>query len=276
MRNSIIRCLAVCLLATSPAAADEKVYNKAIPSTVLIVTPDGIGSGVLVDLPRRLVVTANHVPGKHNIVAVAFPEFDRAGRPISAADHYLKKTELIRGKVLDRRPTCDLALVQIDTVPTQARGMALSDGAREAGAIHVIGNSNADYGGLFGCVCGHVRNVFDNTPSAKNPLAGRVVLASVAANHGDSGGPVVNDAGELVAIISARPPAKEGAQAVVFCPEVSEVRALLDANRPVKPWEAANRRGTWLATDAAIAVWERQSATPRLFSPDLLKPVSGR
>jgi hypothetical protein len=64
---------------------------------------------------------------------------------------------------------------------------------------------------------------------------------------------------------------------------VSEVRALLDANRPVKPWETAVRGGnssgslaTRLATEAAIAAWKGQPATPRLFPPDLLKPARQR
>ena len=228
--------LAVWLLAGSSARAEEMVYRKAVLSTVLIVTPNShIGSGVLVDVERGLVVTADHVLGKSDTVAAVFPEFDRAGRPITEKAHYAKSGGAIGGKVLARRATCDLALIQLESIPTSARAITLSaDGAREGQAVHVIGHSNIGNGAVFGCVSGQVRNVYTNKPSAKIPLAGRVVLTSVATNKGDSGGPVINDDGELVAIVSGGTsggPA-DRQQVVDHSVDVSEVRTLLDAHRP--------------------------------------------
>jgi S1-C subfamily serine protease len=226
------------LTALPVALGDEKVYEKAIPSAVLILTEEGgLGSGVLVDAEHRLVATANHVPGKNETVYVMFPEFDRTGRPVTETARYLGRNSLpaIRGKVIDRRPNIDLALIQLESVPLQARAMPLSaKGSREGQTVHVIGNSNYASGAMFGCVSGQVRNVYTKEAGPTSSLAGRVVLTSVATNRGDSGGPVINDAGELVAIVSqgTTGDGKSSQQVVDYSIDVSEVRSLLEANRP--------------------------------------------
>jgi S1-C subfamily serine protease len=199
--------LAVTGLCSAPLPANEAVYQKVVPSTVMILTPDNrIGSGTLIDVERRLVITANHVPGANDEVTVLFADFDTQGQAITSWQHYLrlKGREGIRGTVVARLRRCDLALLQLDSVPPGRSALPLSlQGARPGQAAHVIGHSNQRRGGVFGYSGGgKVRNVYDHKPEPGLFHEGRLVETSVATNKGDSGGPVVNDRGELIGVVS--------------------------------------------------------------------------
>src|SRR5262249_33742834 len=51
------------------------------------------GSGSLIDVPKRLVLTNYHVVGDAKEVAVFFPQFDRNKQLISDKDHYFRQLE---------------------------------------------------------------------------------------------------------------------------------------------------------------------------------------
>jgi S1-C subfamily serine protease len=285
MRQFVYWCgLLVTMLAGMSARADEKVYQKAAPSTVLIIAKGGaFGSGVLVDAGSRRVVTAAHVVKTEEAVTVVLPAFDREGRVITDLDHYLKRGGAVRGKVLDRRAACDLALIELDSLPLNVKGIRFSTGgAREGQVVHVIGHSNMNAGAVFGYSSGQVRNVFTRAAAPDHPLSGRLVLTSVATNQGDSGGPVLNDAGELVAIVSMGTTGKQAQQVVDYCIDVSEIRSLLDAHRPVKPYGTKPNLGvnpyepslSDRIMNEALRNSLGQSAPPRLFPP--LRPADHR
>jgi hypothetical protein len=76
------------LALASAARAEELVYEKALPSTVWIVNVEkGVsGSGALVDLPRKLIVTNYHVVLDSPEVKVFFPNLDPMGEVITSRD----------------------------------------------------------------------------------------------------------------------------------------------------------------------------------------------
>jgi V8-like Glu-specific endopeptidase len=213
------------------------VYQKLVSSVVLIRTPaDSIGSGALIDAKQRLVVTAGHVPGSSDTVDVWFVQRDQNGRPINDISAYFGgSVKPIKAKVVERLPRCDLALIELDSVPLGAAELPLSiKGAMPGQTVHVVGHSNIKRGAVFGYSSGQVRNTYGKRATADNPLAGRVLESSIPTNKGDSGGPVVNDRGELVAIVSLGTTGADNVrsafyqeQVVDLSIDVAEVRGLL-------------------------------------------------
>jgi S1-C subfamily serine protease len=55
--------------------ANETVYNHTIRSSALVLSKEGLGTGVLIDVDLGLVLTNAHVVGEADKVGVAFPRF---------------------------------------------------------------------------------------------------------------------------------------------------------------------------------------------------------
>jgi S1-C subfamily serine protease len=197
-------------VAGPPARGDAVLYRKVVPSTVLFhfdgADGTSVGSGVLIDGPKKLVVTAAHVvddvirQGRFD-VKVAFPTKGKDGRYLTDAVFYAKHPEVrVAGKVVYLNRGKDLALVRLDALPPGVAAVPLATESPDPGEpVHVIGNSNFFEGGTFGYSEGKVRNVHHHDKD------GRVfysVTHHAPSNKGDSGGAVLSADGKLLAIIS--------------------------------------------------------------------------
>jgi S1-C subfamily serine protease len=238
--------LTLALLATAPAAAqDPDLYARTLKATVLIVPSTGGGTGWVVDRDRGLVVTNEHVVGRDAEVAVIFPEYDADGRPLAEPVHYAKARR-VRAEVIDADGPRDLALLRLRERPP-AGVTALRPAARDprpAERVHSIGNPDAS-GAMWVYSTGTVRQVYRKAWRYQDGPArdARVVETQSPINPGDSGGPVVNDAGEVVGVVSGR---KADASLITWCIAAAEVRGYLaDALPLVEPATAAafRRRG---------------------------------
>lgn len=205
--------VAAALAAGGKAAANEAVYRRAIRGVAYVEVPGvGSGSGFLIDVQRRLLATANHVvtkkikkDGKYVKIPVddawiLFAQMDDKGQFITDVNYYTNKRDrlVIHGKVIRRNPQADAALIQLERLPPGVQALPL--GTPEPGQnVHVIGNSSLGFGGLFSCRQGQIANLYRSPGSDLNC---RVVEYDIPETHGDSGGPVINDRGEVVAIVS--------------------------------------------------------------------------
>lgn len=276
-------CVLVAASTALPAAAQEptggaKVYKQAIHSVVWIKSVRGprsyaTGSGSLVDRSAGLILTNYHVVEDNNEATVFFPEF-RDGQPIPERSHYQDQVKRfgIPGRVIARDKGVDLAVIQIRSrsVPDAAAGIKLATGSLGPGdTVHAIGNAGAS-GALWGYVRGTVRQVYRKKWQAE---VGRRVLTFQAkvietdspTNPGDSGGPLLNDAGELLGVTQG---GAIKANSVSTFVDVSEVKHVLDS-RDVR----AARSGERPATDRPTPPARRTSPTKvtdsaKLFSAD--------
>ncbi len=243
-----LRWLPVLLLLASPAAlaAQEatggaKIYKEAVASTVWVhstrVLGLATGSGTLIDAGRRLVLTNYHVVEENPRVTIYFPEY-RDGRPIPERTHYTDRAKRlgVRGKVIALDKGADLAVIQIDAVPEGVKAIAVAARSPEPGElVHSIGNAGKS-GALWGYVNGTVRQVYRKKWQAalsKTKTAhfeARVIETDTPTNPGDSGGPLLNDKGELVGVTQG---GALNASLVSFFVDASEVKQLL-ATRDVK------------------------------------------
>jgi hypothetical protein len=269
-------------LAAPPAfaAAQEptggaKVYKQALPSVVWIhSTRDrglATGSGTLIDRDRRLVLTNYHVVEDNPKATAFFPVF-RDGSPVSEKRFYADRLDRLgyRGRVVATDKQADLAVIQLETLPEGVKATPLATASPSPGeSVHSIGNTGKS-GALWGYVKGTVRQVYRKkwkaalSRSRTLTFEAKVIETDSPTNPGDSGGPLLNDAGELVGVTQG---GAVDANLVSFFVDVSEVKQLL-ATRAV-----SNLRGGKPAS--ATAPKRTSSLTvsdkAKLFSADAVK-----
>jgi len=243
--------------APEPARADAEIYKQTLQSTAWIVVemPEGTsrGSGVLVDLENRLVITNFHVVGDQRDAHVFFPSM-KDGRPIAERKFYLDKIEelSLKGRVIAVDRKRDLAIIQIPSVPEGVPAIEIAPESVSPGAeVHSLGNpGSTDV--LWAYTSGRVRAVYRKqfrTGAGEHDFT--VVETSSPINAGDSGGPVVNAQGQLVGISQAMDPK---ARLVSYCVDVTEIQGFLSEDwKPVPSpvTEVLNRAGLTFSQHAS-------------------------
>lgn len=242
--------------ASDPELPPREVYKKTLAGTVWVVVPTGpttfdIGTGWVADRERKLVVTSFHHVGTREKSRLLFPSYD-GKRLLAERDYYMKRVmagDSIAGTLLDVDPKRDLALIEVDSLPDGVTELKLAEESPEPGdRLHAIGNPKESQGQWLS-ITGTVRQVYRkrapvvNLRGVATDLDARVIESHLAANPGDSGGPVVDDRGQVVGLttsIDAKTPT------VTTCVSVEEVRAFLkeyDQTRAAKTAEELNARG---------------------------------
>lgn len=244
-----IRAALTLLVLAAPAAAQENVYKKTLPSTVWVVQQTGrmgnqislrMGSGSLIDVKNRYILTNYHVIGELDECTVFFPQFDKKNALISEKDKYVELLQAgggIKGTVKARDVKRDLAIVQLAALPPKTPALRLAkDSPGPGDHVHSIGSPGIS-GAVFAYTPGDVKAVYNKKWQVlrgdKEPpltLEAKVIETTSPTNKGDSGGPLVNDKGELVAVTQGGA-SGDGARAISYFIDVSEVRALIKEHK---------------------------------------------
>jgi serine protease Do len=227
---------AVCaatLASLTSATADVEVYKKTLSSTAWVLAKtDGAtssGTGVLINAEKKLLVTNFHVVGEARTAVIFFPEV-KDGKPNIDRNTYLKDVKKlgVRGRVLGVDRKRDLALIELDRLPKGTTAIDLAPESIGPGEdVQSIGNSGSTEA-LWVYTSGTVRSVYQKqfrTGSGEHDFM--VVETQSPINPGDSGGPVVNSKGELVAICQSLSPK---ARLVTYCVDISEVKTFLESD----------------------------------------------
>ncbi len=260
MKSSIQKTLTHIVLASCTAAAmfslpmtasaDSSVYQNALNSTVWVLAKKSgetsSGTGVLVDSERKLVVTNFHVVGDSRNAVIFFPEVTD-GAPIVSRQHYLKNVKRLgtRGSVIAIDRKRDLALIELDKLPENAQAIELAEESIGPGSdVQSIGNPGSTEA-LWVFTSGTVRAVYQKkfrTGAGEHDF--KVVETQSPINSGDSGGPVMNDEGKLVAISQAIAPK---ARLVTYSVDVSEVKEFM-----ASPWKPSPLPAAEVLTTAEL------------------------
>ena len=220
------------------AKADVGVYNQTLQSTAWVLAKsEGLtssGSGVLVDSEKKLLITNFHVVGNARTAVIFFPEI-KGGKPVVERDTYLKTVNKIgvKGRVLAVDRKRDLALIELDNIPRGIAAVKLAETSCGPGeTVHSIGNPQSTEA-LWVYTSGTVRSVYQRQfRSGAGDHDFMSLETQSPINQGDSGGPVVNAAGELVGIsqsLSAK------ARLVTTCVDISEVKYFLESDWKLAP-----------------------------------------
>lgn len=193
------------------AMSPEKIYETVLPSTVTLDVENAAGQhfvgSAFLAVGEGLAVTAWHVVHDARRVEARF------------ADH---RRVAVAGLV-DRNEELDLALIKLET---EARPrITLSPRTPRIGSrIYVVGAPRGLDFSISEGLISQIRSV-DKV---------RYYQVSCPISPGDSGGPVLNERGEVVGVMSWR---KTNAQNVSFAVPSAEV-ARLNPARPPAPWGA--------------------------------------
>lgn len=210
--------------AVAQAESIGEVFKRVSKSVVVVLTeekapvPDrqqgrrlnvqGLGSGVLISQDGK-VLTAAHVVQAASRVAVEF---------ISG--------EVVNATVVASDPPADVALLQLEQVPTDAVVAQLgdSDKAQVADQVFIVG---APYGFSHSLTVGYIS-------ARRRPSEGEHGLSSVellqtdaAVNEGNSGGPMFNLAGQVIGIVSYILTQSGGFEGIGFAVTADTARRLL-------------------------------------------------
>ena len=216
--------------------APRDVYRQGLHSLALVRTDgDKRSSGWLLDRSRRLLLTTAEAVGKRETVDVVFPAY-RNGQVVSEAAAYRDEPRLLRekglltlGTVLAADQRRNLALVELGSIPENAAEARFADEAPAPGdSLHALGSPNRlDVLWVY-TACG-VRQLgrinLGQTMEGPDP---DVLVIQAPLTEGEGGGPVLNDRGELVGVVTGKTGPQ---QQVAFCLTAGEVQAFLKENR---------------------------------------------
>ncbi len=186
-------------------AQDEKtVYDRVLPS-ISVIMPEtngqytSSGTGWVLDAERRLILTNDHVTEGATDCLVYFPLFED-DQVVTEGDRNLIPSRAIHGKVVDSDPTTDLSIVQVDKLPDTAIALPIAQRSATPGqTVHSIAGSSMGSQSLWTYSSGHVRQLVHG--KLANDGEARLLESDMATNQGNSGGPVFNDQGQVVAVV---------------------------------------------------------------------------
>jgi S1-C subfamily serine protease len=229
-----------------PARAEDfgEAYQKSVGAVVYITAIDtdwGIlhGTGVVDDAKLGHILTAYHVVGADSLVTAHLPAFDKAGALLANATEYANIDAASRCVVIARDPKRDLALLKWKAAVTGLKSIPLAqESSRPGQAVFTIGNDAA--ASMWHFAAGNTRQVHDDDYQFRSGqrITARVLEVTTPINPGDSGGPLLNIAGELVGITSSVIP---GANQVQKGIDVSEIRGFLMKAAPAAATAKAAR-----------------------------------
>jgi tetratricopeptide (TPR) repeat protein len=198
-----------------------------------------MGTGFLVDRYRKLLITNQHVVDNNDSVDVVFPLYQE-GTVVTDKKNYIRFDRPIRGWVVARDPKRDLAVIELEIIPHAATAMALAaDSLCPGEHVHLIGNPGSSEL-LWVYNAGTVHQVASRKlEDQHNRRVLDALLVEIRTRAsvipGYSGGPAVNDQGELVGVATMSNPAADWA----WCLDITEVRDVL---RMVRDYPKSARR----------------------------------
>lgn len=235
---------------------EQNLYAKFARSVVLIVTPDALGSGAIINQDGTIITNWHVVEGRKTVGVIFKPQ---------NTDTRVKESDAVQAKVMRIDQIADLAVVKVSSIPSDAKVIALGDPAKlSIGAdVHAIGHPLGEVWSYTKGIVSQIRHDYEWTYQG-SPVRHHadVVQTQTPINPGNSGGPLLNDAGELVGISTFG--AAEGAQ-INFAIASNEVaRFLRDTGDRLAP-----------ATVAAAPAPSSKSCEPATLSRHRTKENDG-
>jgi S1-C subfamily serine protease len=176
-------------------AKETQVYQQASPAVVLVVTKDGLGSGVLIDADGRIVTNLHVVEGAKEVGVIFKPKVEGAS---------VEDAALHRARVLRVDEVADLALIQVAEVPAHVKPLAVAKAATvQVGAdVHAIGHPTGQSWTYTRGIVSQIRRDYAWTTQSRLEHKATVIQTQTPINPGNSGGPLLDDSLQVIGINS--------------------------------------------------------------------------
>ena len=191
-----------------------ELYRNAAPAVVLVITKDGVGSGI--HIGGSQIVTNWHVLGSYTVAGVLFkPQVE--GAKLDAAS-------IVRAEVIKTDPLKDLALLRVAGVPPSAKVMDFGNEAEiQIGAdVYAIGHPTGETWTYTRGLISQIRPDYEWKANGRSHRA-NVVRTQTPINPGNSGGPLISESGKLLGVNSF----KSTGEGLNFAVAVRDVAAFL-------------------------------------------------
>lgn len=267
-----------------------KVYEQLVKSTAWIVAnnPNSgagqSGTGWIIDEDRRLLVTNQHVVYSEkdgglyadDHFRVYFPAYDD-GELVTDQNAYLAGGKSIAAKVIEVDTARDLAVLQLAELPDDVVAIPLAKRSAKPGqTIHSLGNPGSS-GALWVYSSGTVRQLYRAKEQFPDALYDYLrVETQSPTNFGDSGGPAVNDRGELLAVNHG---ALLDARLMTRFIDVSEVRSVMEMVEQILSASTAqelNARGDHYFNGSRYDLAIADYTAANKLDPAYAKPLGNR
>jgi S1-C subfamily serine protease len=223
--------LVVGTLTSMPVTAAEPV--EAQGATAVVLTAGEAGTGCVIDAEGGLVLTCHHVVSNSESASVLFPARDAAGKLLQQGDQALRRSQhAIAAIVIARDVQRDLALLELQTLPAGMCGIKLASASARPGEQTLRLGSPAAVGRGWQTTAATVSHAGMQTfhyPARGQHIRCRVLETDAPQFVGESGGPVLNNKGELIGINAAGRERDRLSIAI----DVAEVRTFLQRHRPI-------------------------------------------
>jgi V8-like Glu-specific endopeptidase len=220
----------------------EELRSRLLRSAawVMVNRNPGIsmGTGIIVDRARKLLITNNHVVDTNhrlmdnaNNVFVYFPLIKNRGAVVGKKE-YIRFDRPVRGKVIAVDAKRDLAVIELELVTPEALAVRFaSRSPQPSDKIYLVGNPGSSeqlWEANSGVVVGVSRQHVTDAQTRRQIDTSLVeIKTEEPVLRGYSGGPVVNEAGELIGVTTRSNPAAHRAFAV----EITEVKDIVSLVR---------------------------------------------
>jgi len=213
---------ALALLASSTEEAsrgilEEKLYKRASPAVVIVLTKDGFGSGSVLSRDGRILTNWHVVSGYSEVGVIYKPKIE--GASISDAS-------VVVARVLATDKTADLALLEAAVVPSSAGVLPLGDPTDvEIGAdVSAIGHPTGEAWTYTRGIISQVRLAYQWKEMDGSEHTADVIQTQTPINPGNSGGPLLTDTGRVIGVNAFK---LEGAEGLNYAISITEIRKFL-------------------------------------------------
>jgi hypothetical protein len=199
-------------------AKDIELYRIASPSVVVVVTNDGLGSGIYLGSGR--ILTNWHVVTSNKAVGIAF-------KPPKEGDN-IDASGIVKGNVLRIDRLRDLALVEVPSPPQNVRPLELgTETDIQIGAdVYAIGHPTGQTWTYTRGLISQFRRAYVWKAGETEPEhRADVILTQTPINPGNSGGPLIAESGKVLGVNTFK---TEG-ENLNFAVAVEDVRKFLDS-----------------------------------------------
>ncbi len=173
-----------------------QLYRRVVDGVILIVTKDGIGSGVVVS-PKGHILTNWHVVGKHEGVGVV-----ARNQALLRGMQELKREHVVIARVLAVDAKRDLALVLTGQMPAGLRAIPLAEpnGVEVGQDVYSIGHPQGLLWSYAEGVVSQIRPDYEWTYQEGSRHQATVIQTQTPMHPGSSGGALFDGDGRVVGI----------------------------------------------------------------------------